>query len=69
MTAPLTPADWRERVLAEIRGAGRGVHASWIVSRFDAPHAYRAVDRALQSLRKAGLIQYDSKKGWTIRDA
>jgi hypothetical protein len=71
MIYPLTAADWRTAVFDYVRERGPVRYVS-LCSHFDAigddNGRSRAIDRALQSLRRAGLIIYDARKGWSFHD-
>lgn len=67
----MSPSAWRERVLAVVRerepltcGA---IYLALNRENAWSEYRYRAIDRALQSLRRAGLIVYDRRTGWRIK--
>lgn len=53
--------------LSKHKGAGRGLRMGDLLHLSDDPkHQGRDIDRALQRLRKAGEISFDSKRGWAV---
>lgn len=63
-------APLEQRVKAYLRthrGAGRGLRLTDLLHlSADPKRQGRDIDRALQRLRKAGEISFDSKRGWAV---
>lgn len=56
-----------KQYLAKHKGAGRGNRLVDLLHLSDDPKRQgRDIDRALQRLRKAGAISFDSKRGWVV---
>ena len=79
MSNPKIQTPDNQTILAAIKASGPGARAANVrIAIFPETAEFhhtkhndqhRATDRGLQSVRKAGLATYDSKKGWALTAA
>ena len=65
-----SPSDWRSRVLTLVRKKGpMHTYAMWeLLEGAILGRALGSIKRALQSLRRAGLVVYDRRRGWSVKE-
>lgn len=68
MAPPKPPHDFTPAIMRYLTGRSKCAKLAQIVSHLGAQDAWDRVQRALQALRKQGVISYLPGRGWTTMD-